>query len=262
MKSEWFDKLQPVKILKKDSAVCIVTWLTSICCSYFDMLRNSTNEILTIFSLLIPISMGALIQYKLHKVEVYGDAIEYSSSIKKLQSLLWYQVNLLFLLFFINVLDIDKLKKFLLMLGITQHFLFQCFNKNTILYYIVFSQIIFIYKFFLDLLNLKEENLVKEIFSKLAEESNKKQLRQYFTYFCTKNNDKLTFALRMLAVYRNKDLFLISDDDRLSDITSDTTTLMNKALVNSRKKDVKLLTYADFIHYLEHLRDTCPLRTL
>ena len=169
------------------------------------------NNILTIFSLLTPIAMGVLVKYNLRKADVYGDTITaYSNSIKKLRLLFWLSTFLLFLLFFVTVLDISKLKEFLSARGVLWNL--QYFNRNTISLWIVFLQIIVICAFFLGIFNLREETIAEEIFEGLSKESDKEQLRKHFSYLCSKDNAQWTQELTLIAFTRKEDLFLITKD--------------------------------------------------
>ena len=195
------------------------------------------NNILTIFSLLTPIAMGVLVKYNLRKADVYGDTITaYSNSIKKLRLLFWLSTFLLFLLFFVTVLDISKLKEFLSARGVLWNL--QYFNRNTISLWIVFLQIIVICAFFLGIFNLREETVVEEIFEGLSKESDKEQLRKHFSYLCNKFNNEWMFILSLVASTRKEDLFFITDDEELQF----TTTLIDRLLTvqkNHLEKDVK-----------------------
>ncbi len=214
--------------------------------------------------------MGVLVEYNLRKADVYGDTITaYSNSIKKLRLLFWLSTFLLFLLFFVTVLDISKLKEFLSARGVLWNL--QYFNRNTISLWIVFSQIIVICAFFLSIFNLREEAIVVEIFEGLSKESDKEQLRKHFSYLCSKDNAQWTQELILIALTRKEDLFLITKDSR-SITDSEEYKITNKfcdTLKSYFEEDVKAyLLFAKYsksfyslallalINFVQHLKRT------
>lgn len=214
--------LVTVKIFGVCLLICIPLLLISIYYSEYltiDKDSGHINNILTIFSLLIPIAIGLLIEYRMKQISIFGDAAkEYSYSIEKLQLLFWITIVCLFLLFFLSLANTEGLSGSLTITNM----LFcnpplKTFSlKSCGLLFLIFFQIILIFIFFYNLLKLSEDVLTKEIFDGLAKETDSRRLRKYFAQLCSKNDIKLAGMLVMIAIFKKKDLFLINTDEELS----------------------------------------------
>ena len=243
-------------LLKNKTIICTLIILVIlsffvICGSYKGIIDLKMNNLLLpIFSIFIPLSVGTLLNWIIKQEQIYTNALSaYSRNIKWIKRFLLWSIVIFFLIF---VVDTGAISRILNDINIWNYIPeWGIFDKNFILSILICFEFIISVIPLVCLLEVKDEELLDEIFAGLKAESDQKKLKKYFQKLCKKDGNKdITHELRKLAYNRRDDLFLMTKED----IKEVWRGSQNEGVQNNLKKSTKEEEYLrkEFIKKIDY----------
>ena len=248
------------KFLKEDPPLLIISIvaLFIIGIFYYNNYGKSgylnSDNLFTIISIFVPITIGIFLEYLIKKQEHFSSALRiYSKTIKKLVRCLTVTAVVLILIVVFDIMATGG--KLYISLAELKKCWIPGLNKEFIILLLFFIELVILFYVLSKLLQIKEKALLAELFEGLKAETKQQKLKDHFLGLCraaSKYAD-ITDHIASFALEKAKNIFFPTEEE----IIQSRDFISAEKIKESKPEEWKIQTPSNirvFIHFLDLIK--------